>query len=100
MKDVIDLTETYHSGNWYMTISNEMPMTDDGKTYCEFDLIKDQNSIWGCPVNQFGTIEEVLDVLKGWRKIDDKPEFQNVKTLNSEIIKMEDEFINILERKV
>ena len=94
------MTQTYYSGDWYMTISNEMPMTDDGKTYCEFDLTKDKNSFWGCPVNQIGTIEEVLSVLQGWRKIDDKPEFANVKTLNTEIIKMEDEFISILQKQL
>lgn len=94
------MTQTYYSGDWYMTISNEPPMTDDGKIYCEFDLTKDKNSFWGCPVNQIGTIGEVLSVLKGWRKIDDKPEFENVKTLNAEIIKMEDEFISILESKI
>ena len=94
------MTKTYYSGKYYMTISNEPPMTDDGKTYCEFDFITEKNSIWGCPVDQFGTIEEVLRVLRGWRKIDDKPEFAEVKKLNVETIKMEDEFIKILVSEI
>jgi hypothetical protein len=94
------MTETYYSGNYYMTISNELPVTDDGNTYCMFDLIKDKNSFMGCPVNQFGTIKEIIEVLKGWKEIDQRPEYENLKTINSDIIKMEDEFINILESKL
>ena len=91
------MNKTFTSGNWYLTISNEKPMTDDGNTYCKFDLIKYKNSFWGCPVNQFGTIEEILNVLKGWKKISEKPEYECIKAINEEKIKMQNEFINILE---
>ena len=91
------MTKTYYSGDWYMTISNEPPMTNDGKIYCQFDQIKYKHSFWGCPVNQFGTVGEVLSVLQSWKKIDDKPEFANIKKLNVDVIKMENNFINILK---
>lgn len=92
------MTNTYYSGDWYMTISNEKSMTDDGKTYCKFDLIKNKNSFWGCPVNQIGTVEEIIELLKRWKEIDSRPEYERVREINANMIKMEDEFINILEK--
>ena len=94
------MTKTYISGDWYLTISNEMPITNDGNTYCKFDLIKYKDSFYGCPVNQFGTIEEVLETLKGWKEIDKKPEYTCLKEINADKYKMEDEFINILESEL
>ena len=94
------MTQTYYSGDWYMTISNEPPITDDGKMYCSFDVTKYKSSFWDCPVDQCGTIEKVLSVLQGWRAIDDKPEFANIKALNANNIKMEDKFISILQNQI
>ncbi len=94
------MTKTYYSGDYYMIISNEMPMTDDGNTYCKFDLIKDMNHFMGCPVNQFGKIEKVLNVIKGWKEIDEKPEYTCLREINASKIKMQDEFINILENEL
>ena len=91
------MNKTYTSGDWYMTISNEKPMTDDGKTYCKFDLIKYKDSFWGCPVNQFGSIEGIVDVLKSWKEIDNRPEYENIYKLNEPTRKMEDDFINTLQ---
>lgn len=94
------MTETYYSGDFYMTISNEPPMTNDGNTYCKFDLTKHKDSKWGCPVNQFGSMEEILSVLKGWREISNKPEFDCIMEINAPQRKMENDFISILEMKL
>jgi len=97
MKDVIDLTKTYYSGDYYLTVSNEIPMTRSGKIYCKFDLIKNKNSFYGAPVNQFGSVEEILDTLKCWKQIDAKPEYACLKEINSSKHRMEDDFIDILQ---
>lgn len=93
-------TKTFNSGKWYMVISNEKPMTNDGKTCCKFDLISNKNSFWGCPVNQFGTMEEILETLKGWLEIDQEERFSNLKEINKDMINMEKEFISILENEL
>lgn len=90
-----NFTKEFHSGNWYMVISNEPPMTSSGNIYCKFDLIKYKNNFWGCPVNQIGTMEEILDVLKSWEKIDEESEYNN-----ADIIEMEKNFISILENEI
>lgn len=94
------MTKNYYSGGYYMTISNEPSMTNSGNTYCMFDLVKDRNNFWGCPVNQFGTIEEVLNTLKIWKGISDKQENEYLRELGADRIKMEIEFINILENEL
>ena len=91
------MKNTYYSGNYYMTISDELPLSSDSKIHCKFDLIKYKDNYWGCPIDQFGTIEKVLRVLKGWKEISESPEFENIREINVEQIKMENDFINILE---
>ena len=90
------MTETHYSGDWYLTISNEMPMTNRRKTLCKFDLTKYKDSFYGAPVNQFGSVEEVLDTLRGWQKISAKPEYDIIREINKEKITMENEFMGIL----
>ncbi|WP_107571918.1 hypothetical protein [Clostridioides difficile] len=61
-------TKEFYSGDWYMNISNESVFTDSEGIFCKFDLIKHKNDFWGSPVNQMGTIKEVLETLKSWKK--------------------------------
>nr|WP_312985341.1 hypothetical protein [Clostridioides sp.] len=84
----------FFSGEWFMVISNELYIDDDS-TYCKFDMIKHRNDYWGCPINQIGTIKEVLDTLKSWKKIDEESEYNNI-----DMIKMEEKFISILENEL
>ena len=93
------MNQTYFSGDYYLTISNEPPMTNNGKILCKFDLINNRFSLYGAPVNQFGSIEEVITILKAWREIANKPEFRCIYELNWKKRKMEDEFISILEKE-
>lgn len=84
-------TKVFNSGKWYMVISNETPMTNDGKVYCGFDLIENKNSLYGFPVNQFGTIEEVKEELSRW--------LIEVDSDNDYMREIEEYFINILENQ-
>lgn len=93
-------TKIFNSGKWYMVISNETPMTNDGKVYCGFDLIKNKNSLYGFPVNQFGTIEDILQELQRRRKSSKNPEFDCLKEINKDKYKMYEEFISILENEL
>lgn len=88
-KNTIAFTKEFYSGDWCMVISNEPPMTNNGKIYCKFDLIKNKNNFWCCPVNQFGTIEEVLKELKRWKN--------EVDSDNKYMLDIENHFIQILE---
>lgn len=100
IKNTMAFTKEFRSGDWYMIISNELPMTNNGNIYCKFDMIKNKNDFWGCPVNQIGTIDEVLETLKSWKKIDQQSRFNNIDTIIKDIIKMEEEFISILENEM
>lgn len=88
-------TKEFYYGDWYMIISNESVFTDAEGIFCKFDMIKHKNDVWGCPVNQIGTIEEVLNTLKSWRQIDKISNFNNI-----DIINMEEKFISILEKYI
>lgn len=93
-------TKNFISGRWFMVISNEEPMTSNGETYCKYDLTSNRNSFYGCPVNQFGTIEEVLSTLKAQRENSNKPEYECLREINKDKYTMYDEFISILENEL
>ena len=90
------MEKTYYSGQWYLTVSDESPMCENGEIYCKLDLTKYKDSFWGCPIDQQGSVEKLLKVLKGWVEIDKRTEFEILKEINKDRIKMKDEFINIL----
>ncbi len=90
------MENTYYSGKWYLTVSDESPMCENGEIYCMLDLITEKNSYWGCPIDQQGSVEKLLRVLKGWVEIDKRPEFQILKEVNKDRIKMQADFINVL----
>lgn len=85
---------TYYSGKWYLTIVKN----EGEETYCYFDLIKCINSKWGCPASRVGSIEHVLEVIKGYKEIDEKPEFENSRELNTDNFKMYEDFTEILNK--
>lgn len=92
------MTKTYYSGAWYLTITNEAETK--GEVYCYFDFIKDKNSWLGCPVDQFGSIEKVLNVLKGYKTIDEESQYECLRKFNSDKFKMYDDFIKILNEEL
>lgn len=95
-------TKVFNSGKWYMVISNEahITKTDDGEVYCKFDLGNPQNSFWDCPISRIGSINDILEVLKGWLEIDQEERFNNLREINKEVIHMEKYFISILENEL
>lgn len=95
-------TKVFNLGKWYMIISNETKVTNrnNGETYCKFNLGSFQDKFWDCPINQVGSISEILEVLKGWLKIDKEERFSNLREINKEIIDMEKYFISILENEL
>lgn len=97
-----NFTEVFNSGNWYMVISNDenITKTNDGVTYCKFDLGENKNRFWDCPIDRIGTIQEVLAVLKCWEQIDSEKRFESLRDINKEVIQMEKCFIEILENKL
>ena len=94
------MNKTYFSGGFYLTISNDPPLINDGKTHVAFDLTKYKDSFWGAPVNQVGSIEEVIETLKSWQEIDKRPEFESVYEPNRKTREMEAQFISILEKEL
>lgn len=92
------MTKTYYSGAWYLTITDETETK--GKVYCYYDFIVDKNSLLGCPVNQFGSIEEVLNVLKRKKAIDEEPQYKCLRKYNINTFKMYDDFIKILNKEL
>lgn len=97
-----EFTKVFNLGKWYMVISNETNVTNrnNGETYCKFNLGNFQDKFWDCPINQVGSISEILEVLKGWLKIDKEERFSNLRGINKEIIDMEKYFISILENEL
>lgn len=89
------MRKTYYSGAWYLTITDEGE--EKGKVFCYYDYKVDQHSLCGCPLKQIGSINEVLNVLKRHKKIDESPKYEALRSLNADKFKMYDDFIKILK---
>ncbi|MBZ9693363.1 hypothetical protein [Clostridium sp. M14] len=89
------MKKTYYSEQWYLTIVKNK----GEETYCYFDSIKDINHKMGCPVSQIGSIEKIIDVLKGQKAIDEMPQYECLRELNANNFKMYNDFIEILNRQ-
>lgn len=94
------MTKTFYSGDWYMVISNEPPVTNSRKTYCMFDLTKYKGSLYGCPINQFGSMEDVLDCLIRYREISNRPEYDCIRDVYKDRNNARDYFISVLREEI
>lgn len=86
----------YYSGQWYLKIVKE----EGEEVYCYFDLIKDMNHKMGCPVSQLGSIEKIIEVIKGQKAIDELPQYECLRELNADNFKMYEEFLAILNKEL
>lgn len=94
------MNKTFYSGEWYMTISDEPPMSGDGKTYYKFDLIRNMNSFYGCPVQQFGNMEEILNRLIRYKEIHERPEYDCIREVYKDKADALDYFIQTLHKEL
>lgn len=90
------MTKTYYSGQWYLTIVKN----EGEEVYCYFDLIKDINHKMRCPVSQLGSIEKIIEVIKGHKEIDELPENECLRKYNTENFKMYEDFLKILNKEL
>jgi Cu2+-containing amine oxidase len=58
------MIKTFYIGGYYLTIGNEEPVTKGPDYFCYWDTIENKGCFWGAPVNQCGTIDEVISNLK------------------------------------
>lgn len=95
------MLKKYYIGEYFLEIGNEKPMTDDGHVYALFDLKKYEKCLTGCPINQFGPINKIIDVLNSYIKVDienkNSSVFETVKDLLNDEIKTYEKMIEILE---